>query len=449
MKFDRGLGVMKLGRSILLLLVGLFLPFGAAVQGSSSPQANELFTLSSADCVSVHADGEPWDECGFQSFAMSPNGSRVLTVSARGTIQLWNERGEELREVDWPDQPGGASGYPDARTLIFEQFAIAVVHQNQVVVLDLIDGDILAQTATDAMYIYELKPDAGLSVLVGFRLWDWRGRYAAELTLPDGQLREVEDLDNLRRTGPGYRISGKQAPFTLFRTAGDPVEIKLERSCMPINERFCSWRHIPSHTVHVLDIETGQWSDFDLGKTLTSQDSVEVIPAGESLFAVVCGRSISYFPSLKPCSVRNLRSGQAVHHFQASRYRTAGFVSSSGSSELRLTLQSGNDWNTITVSEDGTAYTLVANEAAWLGSPDGNLLVPQGAKKSVLTTVHGEELVHFPFPALTCGIGWPSWSTNCKIASDGSRWLVAKRPSSDSDDNAVSLTMYKVPIFHR
>ncbi len=448
--YNAGLRGYRHGHAIELIplpapIVAQLSPTASPLATPATPRAVEAFTLSNDDCVSVHADGDPWSECGFQSFAVSPDGTRVLTVSARGTTQLWNERGEEIRKVVWSDQPGGASGYPDGRTLIFGQYAIAVVHQNQTVVLDLASGEILAQNATDAMLIDELRPGTVNSALVGFMLWDWHGRRAAELSLPDGQLQEVENLDDLRRAGPGYWVSGRQAPFTLHRPDRTPTELSLERSCMPINERYCSWRDIPGQSVHVLSIETGEWSSFDLGRIFSGQESIEVVPAGDTLFAVICGRAIYYVPTIKPCSIRNLREGGELHQFQATRYRTAGFVSSSGLAEIRLTIQTGDEWRTITVTEDGNAYTLAEDEGAWLGSPDGNLLVSRGDDQSALTTPRGEELVQFPFSARSCGIGWPNWSTQCRIAANGRRWLVARRPPSDSQDNQLALTMYEVP----
>lgn len=113
---------------------------------------------------------------------MSDNGSRILTVSAGGTVQLWNEQGEQIQKIEWADQAGGASGYPDAQTLILGSYGIAATHNNQIVVLNLTDGSVLAKKNTDAMFINRLIPFGKDRVFVGFSLWDWHGHRAAELT---------------------------------------------------------------------------------------------------------------------------------------------------------------------------------------------------------------------------------------------------------------------------
>src|SRR5687767_2237629 len=168
----------------------------AALAGTAPPAAQDvpaakaLWSISSGDCVSVHADGEPWDECGFQAYAINHDGSRVLTVSATGIIQLWDGSGREIRRIDWPDQPSGASGYPSGRAIISGNIGVAVAHQNQVAVLDLETGTILAQrVAEEMMVLEELRFDGDrLFVSGNDREWELGLR---EIALPGGEIRPV------------------------------------------------------------------------------------------------------------------------------------------------------------------------------------------------------------------------------------------------------------------
>lgn len=74
-------------RKAIWVGIVLFSANYARAQPQPTTAASKIFSLSNSDCVSVDADGEPWNQCRFQSFAMSEDGSRILTVSARGTVQ--------------------------------------------------------------------------------------------------------------------------------------------------------------------------------------------------------------------------------------------------------------------------------------------------------------------------------------------------------------------------
>lgn len=442
-------GTASVRRTLLAALAVLFAGSAAHVSAEEPlPSAPAIFTISNDDCVSVDADGEPWQECGFQSFAMKEDGSRVLTVSARGVVQLWDERGQQLQKLDWSDQPGGASGYPDARTLIVGSYAIAVVHQNQIVILDLASGAVRSQRATDAMFIDRLARFGEDRAFVGFALWDWHGRQAAELILPDGELREVPALDDLRRTGPDYWVSGRSAPFALHRLPSLDATLPLERSCMPINERYCSWRDIPGRMIHVLDVQQGRWQSFDVGRLLAGVDSVDVIPVDFTRFAIVCGRDAGAYPYPKQCVLRDLANARDIYAFQATRFRAAGVTGANNEPEVRVTAYAGADAKAVTLAilRNGTAYTLDPSGQTWMGVANGGLLLPESEGASYLVDGSGRKLAQLPFSARNCGNGWPSWTTNCRISSDGRRWLVAKRtlPASDPDDD-VALTMFELP----
>lgn len=380
---------------------------------------------------------------------MSDNGSRILTVSAGGTVQLWNEQGEQIQKIEWADQAGGASGYPDAQTLILGSYGIAATHNNQIVVLNLTDGSVLAKKNTDAMFINRLIPFGKDRVFVGFSLWDWHGHRAAELTLPDGDLHAVPDLDDMDRAGPNYWVSGSKSPFTLHRAFQLPAEMPLDPSCMPIDAHFCSWREIPDRTVHVLDVQHGKWQHFNAGKILEGTDSVDVVPAGSALFGILCGRGSSGYPRLRPCVVRDLETGRDLHEFQGDRFRAVGTNAGNGTPEIRLVVYTGNAARIISVSQDGRAFTLAASEAAWLGASGSDLLISSGPNESALVSREGKRKMGFPFPSSACGNGWPNWTTQCKISADGRRWLVATDSRPNDQDNDLILTMYESSIAPR
>ncbi|GEM73590.1 hypothetical protein SAQ01S_33560 [Sphingomonas aquatilis NBRC 16722] len=161
---------------------------------------------------------------------MNEDGSRVLTVSSAGLVQLWDGNGRELRRIDWPDQPSGASGYPDGRAAIAGKFGVVVVHQNQVLVIDVTSGETLAQRVVDAMMVDDLRKVERDRVFAAIKARDWSGG-AREITLPGGELVEVPGLTDLMRLGPSYWMAGSRAPFTLHRIGGVPATRSSERSC--------------------------------------------------------------------------------------------------------------------------------------------------------------------------------------------------------------------------
>lgn len=129
--------------------------------------------LSNGDCVSVNADGEPWSECGFQAWGMNEAGDRILTISTAGVIELWDGGGTRLSSISWRDGPGGASGYPDARVAIIGELGAAVVHQNQVLIIDLSDGAERARGSLDLMLIDTLIPTKDGRLLGVGKSRDW------------------------------------------------------------------------------------------------------------------------------------------------------------------------------------------------------------------------------------------------------------------------------------
>lgn len=239
----------KAGIAVFWLLLAADVCRAEQAQPVEPPAAAALWTISSDDCVSVHADGEPWDECGFQAFAMNADGSRLLTVSAEGVVQLWDGDGRELRRLDWTDERGGASGYPSGRAAILGNTGIAIVHHNQLLLIDIADGREIVRRRFDLMTV-QLRVVGGARLFAEVRDRDWAmgGR---EIDLATGDLSDIGEI-NLMRVGPSYWVTGG-TPRGVVHRVGAP-DLAIERSCMPVDARYCTWRDIPGHAVHVLDI---------------------------------------------------------------------------------------------------------------------------------------------------------------------------------------------------
>lgn len=414
----------------------------AVAAADDLPEARPLFTIASDDCVSVHADGEPWDECGFQATAMNEAGTRLLTVTTTGRIQLWDGEGREMRRVEWSDQPSGASGYPSARAVIAGPHGVAVNHQNQVVVLDLDSGAILAQRVASEIMSFEALRQAGADrVFATVKDREWRGGLA-ELVLPAGELRPVPELADLNRVGPGYWVSGTRAPFTVHRTAVTPAELPSTRPCSPLDERYCIWWQRPLDEIHVLDVPGGTWRSFHLGRPLGDQARVEVVRSGAAFFAVLCE------PGQKPwgprrCEVRDLSRNKVVYRFEADSVRAFGAGGEDPPPHVRLDIAHGGKHESRSVALDGKVELIDPTGATGLFAPGGGMLAPLSADASVLVDAHGRKVARLPFAAQSCGTGWPIQTAGCLTSADRRRWLVATaEPGSDSKWH---WTLYEVP----
>lgn len=159
----------------------------------AAPAATPRATLSNGDCVSVDADGEPWSECGFQAWGMNAAGDRILTISTAGSVELWDESGTRLSSIDWQDEPGGASGYPNARVAIVGGLGVAVVHQNQVLVIDLATGAERVRRSLDLMLIDTLMPTADGRLLGAGKSRNWN-LVAGEISLADASFTPIARL---------------------------------------------------------------------------------------------------------------------------------------------------------------------------------------------------------------------------------------------------------------
>jgi hypothetical protein len=151
-------------RRLATLVAFALLAAAPAFGHAETPTVAPLWTIRSPDCIGVDGDGEPWQECGFQAYDMNADGSRVITVSTLGTIQLWDGAdGREIRRVDWTDRPGGAGGFPNGKAMILGDVAAVIVHQNQLILLNLADGSTRSQTVMDIMALDRIRRFGDLS----------------------------------------------------------------------------------------------------------------------------------------------------------------------------------------------------------------------------------------------------------------------------------------------
>lgn len=429
-------------------LVTASAPSAARAQDSGPPPAAALWTISSDDCVGVHADGEPWRECGIQAFAMNGDASRVLTVSAGGMIQLWDGDGREMKRLDWPDdQQTGASGYPGGRALIAGNLGVAVTHYNQLALIDLADGRILSQTLEDVMVIDELRfigPDR-LFARVKDKEWHLGVR---EIVLPSGEMRAVPGTDGwttLDSFGPRIWVTGAKAPFAVVPARPGGAAPEGARGCVPVEGRFCFWRDYPGRYVHMLDLRGGGRS-LDTGWMLGPYESVEFAAAGERQYAVVCRQSPVPYPPRRPCSILDLADGRQIYAFETNSFHAIGAVDEQGRSEVRLALSSSTGGQEDRrVAADGTMRVIDAAGRANLAAPGGGMIVPgETEATSILVDGNGRPVARLPFPAQRCGNGWPSWSGYCRISADGRRWLVPSNALAVGPDSKVQLILYDV-----
>lgn len=422
----------------------------AGAQAEPAPLAVQVGALASDDCVGVDADGPSWDQCGFQRFAVSADASRILTVGSAGTVQLWDGEGRELRRIVWRDESGGASGWPNGEALILDgdggngAIGVVVVHSNQLLLLDLADGRTIAQRAfPDIMTIKNLRV-VGNRVFAEVQGRDWRSG-VRELLIPDGAFGDAA-IGDARRIGPGYWVEGGGGPFTVRRADG--TSFASPRPCMPLDARFCTDRRIGESAIHVLDVVSGNWRRFDLGRPTDEHTIVDAAAAGDWLFAVVCGRAGAAMRG-RPCIVRDLAAGRDIDSLAGAGVRVvAAGVDEGGRPEARLIVLRGAGLpvEERRIGADGAVRAVAADAAVRLPVPGGGFLVPAGERESLFLAADGRARARFPFPAGTCGNTLTGWSGACRVAPGGARWVVpAEGGGSAPEDGRLDLILYAVP----
>ena len=403
------------------------------------PELRPLWTITAEGCVGVHTDGEPWQECGFQSFAVNADASRILTVSVMNVIQLWDGEGRELRRIDWPDQPGGASGFPTARTAIVGNLGVTVVHQNQLAIIDISDGTILQQRIVGVMLIDDLRP-YGDRIFAETRSRTWETGLIA-ISLPSGEVESIPDFRNSIRFGAGYYVTGDDAPYTIHFADGRPP-LQSPRLCLPHTAEFCAWHDVGERTIHVLDLRDGRWMTYDTGRVLDGHAMVHLHSAGGRPYAMLCERRGEL---VRDCSIIDLEARQELHRFPSDEWRVDVGADERGLPEFRFRVHTdpsrhGGQRSIRGVAVDGRVREIDPTGRVRFGATDGLMLLPEGSgETSILVEPNGRQLGRLPFPYYQ---GWGQLV--------GRRWLVpvagARAGSGDNrENNDTALAMYELP----
>lgn len=433
--------------AMVTLLAAALLPAARAQPVAPAPIAPR-WTISSADCVGVHADGEPWRQCGFQSWDMNADGSRILTVSTGGTVQLWDGAdGREIRRIDWPDGPGGASGHPSAQAMFVGGVALAYIHHNQLLILDPADGRERVRGALPVMTIHAMKR-LGDRVFVDYRNRNWDSG-AGEIDLRSGTLGPVRGLANLDRMGPNHWVEGTRPPFIIHMPGRAPSQIRSERSCMPFDANVCVWRDIPGRALHIFEVGVGRWRTFDLGQVHDGYTAVDFVLAGNRPYALICGRARDS-GGQRPCTLRDLADGRDVHHFIALHARAVGAVDGEGRPEVRIAMgtEIAGRGETIRIAADGTVRRVAQSLQMSLRTPGNGMLLPDWSPEtSLLVDAAGRTVARLAFAPNSCGVAWVS-GFSCPATTDGRRWLVPaiRRLREGTDDNRTDLALYELPV---
>lgn len=194
------------------------------------PAAQALWTIRNDDCQSVDADGEPWRECGFQAHDMNADGSRVLTLSVSGSVQLWDGGGKQIARIDWQDEAGGASGFPSGELRIVGKLGVAVVHQNQLLIVDLNDGRVVSRLVLPLMLARDLRPTPAGTLLATTYSKDWR-LGVIEISLPGGETRPLPQAEVDAKDVPvpwprGIRVV-RSEDAVLLRSGSEKIVARL------------------------------------------------------------------------------------------------------------------------------------------------------------------------------------------------------------------------------
>jgi hypothetical protein len=433
---------------MIALAIASALAATAPAAAREAPLAKALWSISSSDCVSVHADGEPWDECGFQSYAINHDGSRVLTVSATGVVQLWDGAGREMRRIDRPDHRSGASGYPSGEAVISGNTGVAVAHHNQITVLDLESGTVLSESvAEDLMVLEELRFEGDrLFAKVNDREWALGIR---EIALPGGEIRTVpssSDWSAVQGTGPAVWLTGTKPPFKLHSRPPSGMAPHKVWTCVPAEGRFCFRRDTGGRYLHAVDVSKGgETLSVDTGRALTDFDIPYFAVAAGHPMAVLCGRAPLSL-ELRDCRVFDFVSGKGVHDFKNVNLRAFGAADEEGRPEIRLALYQGdNRREHRRVGLDGRMRVVDPSGRSNLLAPGGGVILPLDESSSLLVDSRGKAAARLPFPSQSCGDGWPGWAENCRFSGDGRRWLLPLRPREEKEKRG-GLTLYEVPV---
>lgn len=445
--------------AIMVLAPLLASPLSAA-ERANVPILAPLWTIGSEDCHGVHADGDPWLECGFQAADALPDFRRILTVSARGKVQLWNGAGQQITAVDWLDEAGGASGYPSGGALISASAAVAIAHQNQLIVLD---------PETGAERLRKNMPFAGVELLrlageqlalIEFKDNEWRTHYGA-LNLASGEVVQEFDGISVSDTTWAVGVATRNERAILLMNDAAMTEVDLKQGCAPLNQRgLCASWNPGTSRVDVLDLAVNRWTSYRLPKRLSPNSIVAWRAIAGRLYALLCGPPPSS-SNVRDCGVIDAQSRQILYRVAAS---WAQFVKVSGAPEsespeallIEVRKQSESfryETTMIRLSLDGSVREIFRTPTTfYVAAPDGGFAIMEDYKE-------GNPYINFdqlllsadgaPRARLPRNYGW------FQMSEDKSRVLMSAFEVRDSRDeyefhqfeNDRGLSLFGLPDF--
>ncbi len=424
----------------------------AQAQDTPLPEAKALWSIHNDDCAAVNADGPDWLECGFQDYQTTADNSRTLTVSALGQVQLWDGNGKEIANIGWPDQPTGASGYPDAHVKIVGDTGVAVVHQNQLILIDLKTGETRLKKILDLMLVDELRTDQAGHLFAGMKDKEWNSS-AAEISLIDGTIGPRLGgfpTDSLRN---GYWVDGTEAPFTIHFADPTKSPVQSPRGCSPLDLKNCVWWDKGSK-IHLFDLEGGTWRSVDIGYKLDEYSLVKIVRAGERLYAALCDKGGDGYPSLRNCLLVDLSDGRKFFDFKANHFEAFGAVDEQGEPEIRLIIRNENkqERTAIRVRRDGQSRVISDNFIGSVSLPGGGVITAKqdDNRQSVIIGPDGVPISILPVPAHSFGNSYGPANDESPITTRRKKWLLGvamprpKGADQEMEFDNIGLTLFEI-----
>lgn len=403
----------------------------AAGAAGASPVAIDL---QSPDCVSVDADGEPWDECGFQTFAVSERLGRIAAVTVRGRLRLWDLAGREIAAVEWPDEPGGASGFPDARVAFVGDVVVVALHQNQLLVLDAATGAERHRKVLAAMKVDNINDLGGwIALAYKDRRWNVHGG------VYDPAQGKLDDSLSAWRPAPSAWAAGLSVPPARGRTAqvhaaGGPVNVPRVCSLSP-RLSICVSQAFGGRHLHLVDGLQGTERAYDVGRKLTGSVRVEWVSVGGRPYASICESRGAARP--RRCTLRDLEAGVDLLSYTAeSTYLLPSVDESNRAGVLVVhTDQSGTPFSRMPrlfvpvgprrgapVAATWSDYRVRLSDLPHIDP----WFVASAREASTVFADDGVVLAELPFDAAGCRPADGSTASGCAFTSGGRRWFAQR-----------------------
>jgi hypothetical protein len=366
------------------------LPLIALAMAAAQPQPllEPDVVLQSPDCVTVHADAEPWEECGFQAMALNDAGDRVVTISNQDEVELWDRSGRRLAAVARrvPQSPG----FPSGSVLFVGDAAVAIGARRQLVVLDARTGAVRIDRDLNLVAAELLAPTGPRHVLIrNYRVPEWQSVLAV-VDLADGRIVAERDawpilsrrLLALVAGHSGLDRPGGQHSYYLNTPALDPLPL---RGCGPMGPPLqCVRREPGSRRIERFDAEGRRVARHDLPVEVGAETQVSLIAAGTGLFANVCERGPHPGRFINPneCSLVDVESGRVLHRFRASTMTMEPGEDAAGNPEVRLAtaidaMYEGYEIRRIGADGQVTLVATVPRGRGYaLALPGGGMMVP-------------------------------------------------------------------------